>query len=39
MDFFSFREQYKEFLYKGFSCEVTEGVYQVTFSYEIPGLS
>lgn len=39
MDFFSLREQYKEFLYKGFSCEVTEGFYQVTFSYEIPGLS
>ncbi len=39
MDFFSFREQYKEFLYKGFFCEVAEGVYQVTFSYEIPGLS
>jgi len=39
MDFFSLREQYKEFLYKGFSYEVTEGFYQVTFSYEIPGLS
>ena len=39
MDFFSLREQYKEFVYKGFSYEVTEGMYQVTFSYEIPGLS
>ncbi len=39
MDFFSLREQYKEFMYKGFSYEVTEGVYRVTFSYEIPGLS
>lgn len=39
MDFFSLREQYKEFLYKGFRYEVTEGFYQVTFSYEIPGLS
>lgn len=39
MDFISLREQYKEFLYKGFRCEVSEDVYQVTFSYEIPGLS
>ena len=39
MDFLSLREQYKEFLYKGFRYEVTEGFYQVTFSYEIPGLS
>ena len=39
MDFISLREQYKEFLYKGFSCEVTEGFYQVTYAYEIPGLS
>ena len=39
MDFVSLREQYKEFVYKGFSYEVTEGVYQVNFSYEIPGLS
>ena len=39
MDFFSLREQYKEFFYKGFSYKVTEGFYQVTFSYEIPGLS
>ena len=39
MDFISLREQYKEFVYKGFSYEVTEGVYQVTYSYEIPGLS
>ncbi len=39
MDFISLREQYKEFVYKGFSYDVTEGVYQVTFSYEIPGLS
>lgn len=39
MDFISLREQYKEFFYKGFSCDITEGMYQVTFSYEIPGLS
>ncbi len=39
MDFFSLREQYKEFWYKGFRYEVTEGFYEVTFSYEIPGLS
>jgi len=39
MDFISLREQYKEFLYKGFRSRVAEGVYQVTFSYEIPGLS
>lgn len=39
MDFISLREQYKEFVYKGFSYEVTEGFYQVTFAYEIPGLS
>jgi len=39
MDFFSLREQYKEFLYKGFRYEVTEGVYKVTYSYEIPELS
>ncbi len=39
MDFISLREQYKEFIYKGFSCDITEGMYQVTFSYEIPGLS
>lgn len=39
MDFFSLREQYKEFLYKGFRYEVTEGFYEVTYSYEIPGLS
>ena len=39
MDFISLREQYKEFIYKGFSCNITEGMYQVTFSYEIPGLS
>ncbi len=39
MDFYSLREQYKEFMYKGFSYEVTEGVYRATFSYEIPGLS
>ena len=39
MDFFSLREQYKEFLYRGFRYEVSDGVYQVTFSYEIPGLS
>ncbi len=39
MDFFSLREQYKEFVYKGFSYEVEEGFYKVTFSYEIPGLS
>lgn len=39
MDFVSLREQYKEFIYKGFSYEVTDGMYQVTFSFEIPGLS
>lgn len=39
MDFISLREQYKEFIYKGFSWDITEGMYQVTFSYEIPGLS
>lgn len=39
MDFISLREQYKEFIYKGFSCDIAEGMYQVTFSYEIPGLS
>ncbi len=39
MDFISLREQYKEFLYKGFSYEVEDGLYKVTFSYEIPGLS
>ena len=39
MDFISLREQYKEFLYKGFSCAVEEGFYKVTYSYEIPGLS
>ena len=39
MDFISLREQYKEFIYRGFSYEVTEGVYQVTFFYDIPGLS
>ncbi len=39
MDFISLREQYKEFLYKGFRTQVSEGVYEVTFSYEIPGLS
>ena len=39
MDFISLREQYKEFLYKGFRYEVAEGFYQVIFSYEIPGLS
>ena len=39
MDFISLREQYKEFIYKGVSCDIAEGMYQVTFSYEIPGLS
>ncbi len=39
MDFFSLREQYKEFIYKGFSYELTDDAYQVTFTYEIPGLS
>ncbi len=39
MDFISLREQYKEFLYKGFSCVIEEGFYKVTYSYEIPGLS
>ena len=39
MDFISLREQYKEFIYKGFSCEAEEGFYKVTFSYDIPGLS
>lgn len=39
MDFISLRKQYKEFVYKGFSCEVQEGFYVVTYAYEIPGLS
>ena len=39
MDFISLREQYKEFVYKGFSYEVTDGFYRVTYSFEIPGLS
>lgn len=39
MDFISLRKQYKEFVYKGFSCEVQEGFYVVTYVYEIPGLS
>lgn len=39
MDFNTLRQQYKEFLYKGFRCEVEEGFYKVTFSYDIPGLS
>ena len=39
MDFFSLREQYKVFLYRGFRYEVAEGFYQVTYFYEIPGLS
>ena len=39
MDFISLREQYKEFLYKGYRYEVEDGFYKVTFSYEIPGLS
>ena len=39
MDFISLREQYKEFLYKGFSYKIEEGFYKVTYSYEIPGLS
>ena len=39
MDFISLREQYKEFLYKGFSYEIEEGFYKVTYFFEIPGLS
>lgn len=39
MDFISLRKQYKEFVYKGFSCEVQEGFYVVTYVYEISGLS
>ncbi|MDD5900394.1 MAG: hypothetical protein PUC73_05800 [Lachnospiraceae bacterium] len=39
MDFVALREQYKEFLYKGFCCEAEEGAYKVTYSYEISGLS
>ena len=39
MDFISLRKQYKEFVYKGFSYEVKEGFYVVTYAYEIPGLS
>ena len=39
MDFISLRKQYKEFWYKGFSYEIEEGFYKVTFSFEIPGLS
>ena len=39
MDFISLREQYKEFLYKGYRYESEDGFYKVTFSYEIPGLS
>ncbi len=39
MDFSTLREQYKEFVYKGFQCEHEEGIYKVTYSYEIPGLS
>lgn len=39
MEFISLREQYKEFVYKGFSYEVKEGFYVVTYAYEIPGLS
>ncbi len=39
MDFISLREQYKEFVYKGFSYDVEEGFYKVTYCYEIPGLS
>lgn len=39
MDFTSLRERYKEFVYRDFSYEVAEGMYQVTYSYEIPGLS
>lgn len=39
MDFVSLREEYKEFLYRGFRYGVEEGFYKVTFSYEIPGLS
>ncbi len=39
MDFFSLREQYKEFVYKGFCYGTEDGFYKATFSYEIPGLS
>ena len=39
MDFISLRKQYKEFWYRGFSYEIEEGFYKVTYSYEIPGVS